>query len=196
MLTLYYAKKTRSIRALWMLEEIGCPYEAKLIDVMGGHGRTDEYLRLNPHGKVPTLVHDGAVIPDSTAILLYLADLFPEAKLGFPVGDPERGPYLAWMLYTTGVLEPSLTAKANGWTYVPSRVAWGSFEDMVARLRGAMDRPYVMGDRFSAVDILIGGSIQWASLYGALPKDEKFGSYLERLAARPAFQRAAAKDAA
>lgn len=195
MLTLYYAPRTRSIRALWMLEEIGCPYEAKPIDVMGGHGRTDEYLKLNPHGKVPTLIHDGAAIPDSTAILIYLADLYPEAKLGRPVGDPERGPYLAWMLYTTGVLEPGLTAKANGWSYAPSRVAWGSFEDMMARLKGAMDRPYIMGDEFTAVDILVGGSIQWASITGAFPKDPAFASYLERIGARPAFRRAMAIDA-
>jgi glutathione S-transferase len=194
MLTLYYAPRTRSIRALWMLEEIGCPYEAKLIDVMGGNGRTEEYLKLNPHGKVPTLVHDGAVIPDSTAILLYLADLFPEAKLGPPIGDPARGPYLAWMLYTTGHLEPGLTAKANGWTYAPSRVAWGSFDDMLARLKSAVGRPYVMGDHFTAVDILIGGTIQFASGFGWLPKDPSFDAYMQRLSGRPAFQRASKMD--
>jgi glutathione S-transferase len=195
MLTLYYAPRTRSIRALWMLEELGCPYERKLIDVMGGHGRTDEYLKLNPHGKVPTLIHDGAVIPDSTAIVLYLADLFPEAKLGLPVGHPERGPYLAWMLYTTGVIEPAITAKANSWNYAPSRVAWGSFEDMLARLKGAMGKPYLMGDQFTAVDILVGGSIQYATMVGALAKDAVFAPYLERLGARPAFQRAMKIDA-
>jgi glutathione S-transferase len=195
MLTLYYAPRTRSIRALWMLEEIGCPYEAKVVDVMAGKGRTADYMSLNPHGKVPTLVHDGAVIADSTAIVLYLADLFPESRLGFPVGDPQRGPYLAWMLYTTGVLEPGLTAKANGWAYQPSRVAWGSFDDMLARLRSAVERPYILGDEFTAVDILVGGTIQFASLHGWLPKEPAFQSYMERLGARPAYQRAAQKDA-
>jgi glutathione S-transferase len=195
MLTLYYAPRTRSIRALWMLEEIGCPYEAKIVDVMAGKGRTAEYLALNAHGKVPTLIHDGAVIPDSTAILLYLADSFPEAKLGPPVGDPARGPYLAWMLYTTGVLEPALTAKANGWVYTASRVAWGSYDDLVTRLRSAASRPYVMGDHFTAADILIGGTIRFASQYGWLPKEPAFDDYMARLAERPAFQRAAKMDA-
>jgi len=196
MLTLYYAPKTRSIRALWMLEEVGQPYERKLVDIRSGKGRTSEYLKLNPHGKVPTLVHDGVVIPDSTAILLYLADAFPGTHLAPPIGDPKRGPYLAWMMYTAAVLEPHLTAKSNGWTYDSSRAAWGTYDDMVQRLRSAASRSYVLGDDFSAADILIGGAIQIGTLYGLLPKDESFERYLERLAERPAFERASKIDAA
>lgn len=194
MLTLYYAPKSRSIRALWMLEEIGCPYERSLVDIRTGKGRTPEYLKLNPHGKVPTLVHDGAVIPDSTAILLYLADAFPEAKLGPPVGDKERGPYLSAMLYTAAVLEPTLVAKMSGWSYDPSRVAWGTFDDALRRLRDIAERPYVLGERFSAADILIGGTIQFAMGVGMLQKEPAFESYVARLVERPAYKRAVEKD--
>jgi glutathione S-transferase len=97
-------------------------------------------------------------------------------------------------MYTTGVLEPSLTAKARGWEYTPSQTAWGSFDDMMARLRAAVERPYVLGDHFSAADILIGGGIQYALAFGMLPKEPAFEHYAARLAARPAFQRASAID--
>lgn len=194
MFTLYYAPKSRSIRALWMLEEIGCPYEKKHVDIRSGQGRNPEYLALNPHGKVPTLVHDGAVIPDSTAILLYLADLFPDAKLAPPIGDRERGPYLAAMMYTAAVMEPSLIAKSSGWAVQASRVAWGSFDDMMRRLRELTARPYVLGERFTAADILIGGAIQFATMTGMLPQDAAFADYVARITARPAFKRALEKD--
>jgi glutathione S-transferase len=99
------------------------------------------------------------------------------------------------MLYTTRVLEPVVLSKTNNWAYAPSRVAWGSFDDALTRLHSAVSRPYVMGDHFTAADILIGGTIQFASQYGWLPKEPAFESYMERLAERPAFQRAAKKDA-
>jgi glutathione S-transferase len=179
-----------------MLEEIGCPYELRTVDIRSGQGQMLEYRKLNPHGKVPTLVHDGAVIPDSTAILLYLADAFPEARLAPPVGDPRRGPYLAWMTYTTGVIEPAFTAKRNGWTYSPFQVGWGSFEDVVQRLRQVVEQPYVLGNEFSAADILIGGAVQFGTQFGPLPKDPAFERYVERVTSRPAFKRMLEKDSA
>jgi glutathione S-transferase len=198
MLTLYHCPMSRSIRALWMLEEIGCPYTLNIVDIRAGQGRDPAYRALNPHGKVPTLVHDGAVIPDSTAILLYLADLFPEARLAPPPGDPRRGPYFAWMTYTTGVIEPAFTARHHGHDYEPRSVAWGAYEDMTKHLQqgAATAAPFLLGEDFTAADILIGGAIQYGMQLGLLPRTEAFEGYTAAVIARPAHQRALAKDAA
>ena len=197
MLTLYHCPMTRSARALWMLEEIGCPYTLNIVNIRAGEGRDPAYRRLHPHGKVPALVHDGAVIPDSTAILLYLADLYPQARLAPPLDDPRRGPYLAWMTYTSGVIEPAFTARQYGHDYEPRATAWGAFDDMAGHLQqgAAAASPYLLGD-FTAADILIGGAIQFAMRLERLPKSDAFERYTAALAARPAFQRATAKDAA
>jgi glutathione S-transferase len=198
MLTLYHCPKTRSVRALWMLEEVGSPYALSIVDVRAGENRRPEYRQLNPHGKVPTLVHDGAVIPDSTAILLYLADAFPEARLAPALSDPRRGPYLAWMTYTTGVIEPALTAKRNGWSYDPFAASWGAFEDVVQHLLEGAGKasPYLLGEEFTAADILIGGAIDFGTRIGPLPKDPVFERYVALITSRPAYRQALAKDAA
>lgn len=197
MLTLYHCPMTRSARALWMLEEIGCPYTLNIVNIRAGEGHDPAYRRLHPHGKVPALVHDGVVIPDSTAILLYLADLFPQARLAPPLGDPRRGPYLAWMTYTTGVIEPAFSARMHGHDYEARSVAWGAFDDMARHLQHAAEAaaPYLLGD-FTAADILIGGAIQFGTQFERLPKCDAFEHYTATLAARPAFQRTVAKDAA
>lgn len=198
MLTLYHCPMTRSARALWMLEEIGCPYTLNIVQVRGGEGRDLAYRKLNPHGKVPTLVHDGAVIPDSTAILLYLADLFPDARLAPPPGDPRRGPYLAWMTYTSGVIEPAFAARHHGHEYQPFSSAWGAFEDMIVHLRqgATAAAPYLLGAQFTAADIMIGGAIRYGMQHGALPPGEAFEHYTAAIAARPAYRRYLEKDAA
>jgi glutathione S-transferase len=196
MLTLYHCPRTRSARALWMLEEIGCSYALKLVNLRAGEGRSAAYRQLNPHGKVPTLVHDAVVIPDSTAILLYLADAFPAAHLAPALDDPQRGTYLAWMTYTCGVIEPALAARHKGFEYEPSRVAWGAWEDILGRLQqGATGaQPYLLGERFSAADILIGGAIEYGLRAGDLPQEPAFVRYAAQCAARPAWKRAQAKD--
>lgn len=196
MITLYHCPRTRSIRALWMLEEVGCPYTLSIVDIRAGEGKSATYRKLNPHGKVPTLVHDGAVIPDSTAILLYLADAFPAAGLAPGLTDPRRGPYLAWMTYTTGVVEPAFTAKGKGWIYEPLTVGWGSFDDVVEHLhQGASEAsPYLLGESFTAADILVGGAISFGVQAGILPEHPAFERYTDFVSSRPAFKQAIAKD--
>jgi glutathione S-transferase len=197
MLTLYHYPMTRSTRALWMLEEIGCPYILNIVDIRAGEGRDPAYRRLNPHGKVPTLVHDEVVIPDSTAILLYLADQFREKRLAPQPGDPLRGLYLTWMTYTPGVIEPAFAAKRHGHEFDPVSVAWGRFDDMVERLQqgAAAAAPYLLGAGFTAADILIGGAIHFGTQFGLLARTEARERYAAAVTARPAFQRAMAKDA-
>jgi glutathione S-transferase len=198
MLTLYHCPRTRSVRALWMLEETGCPYSLAIVDLRAGEGQSAEYRKLNPHGKVPTLVHDGAVIPDSTAILLYLADVLPDARLAPPLTDPRRGPYLAWMTYTASVIEPAFTARLKGWSYDAFAVSWGAYEDVVQHLREGVSKacPYLLGEDFSAADILIGGAIAFGTQQGALPQDPELERYAALVTSRSAYKHALAKDSA
>ena len=127
MLTLYHAPKARSFRTLWLLEEIGSPYEIKTVSIRRGDGSgTRDSANPHPHGKVPALVHNGALIYETTAIALYLTDAFPDAHLGPKVGEADRGAYLTWLSYYSGVFEPSLTAK-----FLPES---DIFKNYVARL--------------------------------------------------------------
>jgi glutathione S-transferase len=196
MLKLYHSPRTRSSRIVWLLEEFGQPYEIEYVGIRGAGGRTEADPR-NPHpdGKVPALDHDGRLVTESIAICLYLSDAFPEAGLGPLVGDPDRGDYLTWLAYYAGVIEPNVLAKATGWTdYNPTMAAWGSYDDMIRRLDGALiDRPYVLGDRFSTVDVLMGSALQFAR--GLVPDNPAYDAYATRMAARPALKRALEKDA-
>ena len=140
--------------------------------------------------------HDGVLVTESAAICAYLTDLFPDAGVGPTVGDPARGPYLSWLAYYAGVVEPVLHFRAAGLedNAFLQRTFRGVAE-MHARLLDTLSRgPYLLGDSFSAVDILFQSMAlvdrEW------LPAGDLVDGYLTRLAARPAFARALAKDAA
>ncbi len=130
---------------------------------------------------------------ESAAICLYLTDAFPQARLGPIVGDPARGDYLTWLFFYAGEVEPALVAKYTGRVDKDEREA-RSYDQVVKRFEAVLARgPYMLGDDFSAADILYGSVVQWGS--DMLPKRDVFEAYGARLAARPAAQRAAAKDA-
>ena len=107
-LTLYHAAPSRSSIVLWMLEEIGEPYDIKLLRLSEGENRKPDYLAINPMGKVPAIKHGDTVITEVAAICTYLADAFPARKLNVPVGDPRRGPYLKWLFFGPSCLEPAM----------------------------------------------------------------------------------------
>ena len=106
-LTLYHASPSRSSITLWMMEELGQPYEIKLIKLSENEQHKPDYLKLNPLGKVPTLVHKSTPVTEVAAICTYLADEFPQAKLNIPVGTPQRGVYLKWLFFSPSVIEPA-----------------------------------------------------------------------------------------
>lgn len=197
MLTLYHAPRSRSSRMVWLLEELGVPYTLKCVNIRraDGSGAADPE-NPHPHGKVPALTDDGALIFESPAIALYLTDRFPEAKLGPRVGDHDRGAYLTWLAWYTGVFEPSLTAKFLKVQHVYGTFGWAPFDDVLAYLSGALAKnQYVLGDRFSAADIIIGGSLPF--LMGrAIPESDELKAYVTRITDRPAYARARAKDSA
>lgn len=193
MLTLYHAPHSRSSRFIWLLEETGAPYEVAYVDIprQGGEGAPDPR---NPHPdkKVPALVDDGALITESAAIALYLADAFPAARLGPQVGDPLRGPFLTWLAYYAGVLEPVIAAHFQGRTQT-NPAEKQAYEALDARLKAALEAgPYLLGEQFSAADVMFVSLLLFARQ--ALPPHKVYDDYLVRLTARPAFQRAMAKD--
>ena len=197
MLTLFHAPRSRSTRILWLLEELERPFEIEYVSIARGDGSAADGPRSpHPDGKVPALVDDEALITESAAIVLYLTDAHPGAGLGPQVGEPERGPYLTWLAYSAGVIEPSLFAIARSQSQAPgesAQAAWGDPRNMERRLSETLSaRPYVLGENFTGADILVGSALQFAATL--MPGHPEFDAYLERLAARPAFQRAMARD--
>ena len=195
MLKLHYAPKTRAFRILWLLEEIGEPYEIVRRDLA-----VDDpvYRAIHPHGKVPAIEHDGSAVYESAAICVYLTDAFPAAGLGPQVGDPLRGRYLSWLAYYAGVVEPAAMAAFRKWEFDRRQAGWPHWpevRDHVAQALSAGD--YVLGDRFTAIDVLVSSAVQVVGFGGGLmPKEPPYTPYMERLAARPAFQRAMQVEAA
>jgi glutathione S-transferase len=192
MLTLYHAPRSRSSRFIWLLEEIGAPYEVVKVDIKRGDGSgAPDPRNPNPDKKVPTLVHDGVLVMESAAICAYLTDAFPEAGVGPRIGDRDRGPYLTWLAYYAGVLEPVLVARATGQEKDPAHQT--AYEAMSRRLETALSPgPFLLGERFSAADVLVASAFQWARQL--MPAGAAFDAYLARIAERPALKRALAKD--
>jgi glutathione S-transferase len=198
-LTLYHAAPSRSSIVHWMLEELGQPYDIHLVSFKKGENMKPEYLAINPMGKVPALRHGDTVITEGAAICAYLADEFPQAKLNIPVGDPRRGVYLKWLFFGPSCVEPAIMEKRFPRKEDPPRAAlgFGEYEtvvDVLAKAAGAAS-PYLMGQQFTAADVVIGSGIRWGTIFGLLPQRPEFAAYSARLAERPALQRSTAKDA-
>jgi glutathione S-transferase len=196
MLTLYHAPRSRSFRTLWLLEEIGAPYALKVVNIRRGDG-SGAADTSNPHplGKVPALDHDGRVVFETSAIALYLTDLFPQSGLGPKIGDNERGAFLSWLAYYSGVFEPSLTAKFLKIQHIYGTFGWGPFDEVLEHLSKTLwAGPYLLGETFSSADIVFGGSMPMLISRGMVPDTPVFKAYGERLTSRPACARAQAKD--
>lgn len=195
MLTLFHAPQSRSSRLLWLIEELGADCRVEYCDIrrMDGTGAPDPK---NPHpdGKVPALLHDGALITESAAVALYLNGLYPGAGLGFEPGSPRRGPLLTWICWSTGEMEPAILDKLTG-AVDTNPMALARYDAAVTRILEALwEGPWLMGDQFTLADILIGGSLGWCRQY--LPESPLLDDYIARLAARPAHHRAMLRDAA
>lgn len=196
MLKLYYAPRTRAFQALWMLEEIQAPYELVRVPIREGGQDTAWYRAINAMLKVPALEDGDAAVAESGAILLYLADKFPQARLAPRPEDPRRGRFLQWMFFGPGCMEPAFAEKYGGWTPNPTAYAWGDFDRTIAALEaGLQGGPWLLGDQFTAADLMVGGMVRWGVQFGLLENRPPFSGYLERLVARPAFGRATSIDA-
>lgn len=195
--TLYHAPQTRAALTRVLLEELAVPYELHLLDMQAGEHRQPAYLAVNPMGKVPAIRHRGQIVTEQVAIFLYLADAFPAAGLAPALSDPLRGPYLRWMVFYAACFEPAVTDRSMQREPPPvSRSGYGDFDTMFGALAGQLEKgPYMLGERFSALDTLWGGALTWTSMFGLIPKPPAVEALTARHAARPAVQRAQAKDA-
>ena len=192
MLTLFHAHWSRSSRLVWLLEELKADYQVRHCDIarMDGSGRRDPS---NPHpdGKVPALMHEGALVTESAAIALYLTDLLPEAGLGAAPGSPDRAAYLTWLFWATGEMEPAYWGRIKGET---DPYATARYDDANRRILAALDRgPYLMGRRFTAVDVLVASALSWGREHA--PQSPRLDVYLKTVLARPANRRAEILDA-
>lgn len=198
MMQLYWAPKSRSLRALWLMEEAGVPYERVRIDIRNG-GQTDPAFRaVNPMAKVPALQDGEACVAESGAICAYVADAVPQARLAPPIGDPRRGRYLQWLFFSAGGIEPAFTEKFAKVSLPSVSAGWGSFDRVFDVLDTALAQgSWLLGDQFTAADVLIGADLYFGiHLFKIVPDRPHFAAYLARCQARSAFQRAVAIDAA
>jgi glutathione S-transferase len=191
---LYYNPQSRAQTARWMLEEVGAPYRLEQISFDAGGQKSPAFLALNPMGKIPTIVHRGAVVTETAAIIAYLADAFPAAGLAPPVDSPQRGTWYRWLFFGGSCFEPAMTDKLLNRPEAPKMsLGWGDFEDVLKTLKVALTPgPYLLGDRFSAADVYIGACLGWGKMFGALgiAGEPVFDDYIERVQGRPAYQRA------
>jgi glutathione S-transferase len=197
-LKLYHAARSRSVGARALLEELGADYEVQVLSLMQGEQRQPSYLLVNPMGKVPALRHGDTLITEQAAVYMYAAELYPEAGLSPGLGDPLRGSYLRWMVFYGSCFEPAVVDRSMKRDPAPESTSpYGTFDAtfgaVVQQLKAG---PWLLGDRFSAADVLWGTALGWTSAFGLLPAEPVISAYVERVKARPAMQRAAALDAA
>jgi len=194
--TFYHNPRSRATMAHWMLEEVGAPYKVVPISFDAGENKTPAFLAINPMGKLPTIVHRGVTVTETAAIIAYLADNFPAAGLAPAPTDPQRGAYYRWLFFGSGCVEPAMMdAMMQREPGRPMGMPYGTYDDTFNTLRKALTPgPYLLGDTFSAADLYIGSELNYASMFGApgIKDDPVFTPYVERLKARPAFQRTAA----
>jgi glutathione S-transferase len=188
----YHNPMSRGRMVHWMLEEIGAPYRFELLSFEKGENKMPAFLAVNPMGKIPAIVHRDTVITECGAIITYLADAFPAAKLAPANDDPARGTYLRWMFFGQGCIEPALIDRmlSRPPAEKPTAMGYGNYDDMVQAVEKALTPgPYILGDRFSAVDVYVGSQLGFGMMTKSLEPRPLFQSYVGRLSERPAYQR-------
>ena len=195
--TFFHAPNTRSAGARILLEELGADYDLHVLNVKAGEQRKAPYLAINPMGKVPAIRHGNALVTEQGAVYLYLADLYPEAGLAPPIGDALRGPYLRWIVYYGSSFEPALIDRAQKREPAPPSMSpYGDYDTMLKTLTDNLARgPYMLGERFSAADVLWGTALAWTTKFGLVARTPVIDGYVASVEARPAAVRARALDA-
>lgn len=192
-MTFYTNPQSRGRMVRWMLEEIGQPYDVKVM-TFGGDIKSPEYLKLNPMGKVPALSHKGTVITEVAAICAYLAEQFPEAGLAPAIDSPERGSYYRWLFFVVGPFEMANSAKAFGWEIddkTATSAGCGHIQDSVNTVKQTLAKqPYLCGEQFTTADLLMASYIGWETMMKVLEPNPVFAEYVERCGKRPAAKRA------
>ncbi|WP_244826763.1 MULTISPECIES: glutathione S-transferase family protein [unclassified Caballeronia] len=192
---LYYWPKTRAFRALWMLEEMRVPYDLEFVNIRAGVQNEPAFCRVNPMSKLPALEDGDVKVAESGALLLYLADRYPETKLGASPHDPLRGRFLQWMFFTGSCLEPAMAERMTGAQGNTVSFGWGDLARVERAIEGALEEgPWLLGEQFSAADILAASTLQIAFMAKLIAPQGVLFDYVERAVARDSHERAAAID--
>ncbi len=198
---LYFFPQTRATRPRWILEELGIPYELEKVDVTKGEQRLPTYMKVHPLGVVPALDDDGFTMFESAAIVMHLADKFPDKGLAPAAGSKERAEYYQWILFAMTELENPLIDILQHTRFLPEaerqpaaiEKASKRFKTVATALQERMqNREYLVGDRFSAADVVVGGVLVLGNALGQLGDHPALQAYLKRLMERPAAQKALA----
>lgn len=189
---LFWAPQTRSTRAFWMLEEAGIDYATERVDIRADtRSDSDEFTAASPMGKVPAIVDGDVKMSESAAICLYVADRYCGGQLAPAIDAADRGKFLYWIMYTPAVLEPAMSEKFNKVEPNKARSGWGDFDSMIQTFDNALEgREWVLGERFSAADVMLGSSAVFLRMFEMLPATQNLDAYADRCLARPAYARA------
>lgn len=187
----YYNPMSRGRIVHWMLEECEAEYEIKTLKWETKDHKSPEYLKINPMGKIPSIVHKGVVVTETAAICAYLADAFPKKRLAPAVDDPRRGAYYRWLFFAAGNIEPAMMDKdfPRVGKAIPSRVGYGTYDDVVNTMEKAVSDGFLLGHQFTAADVYMASQIDWSLWNKALDPRPAFKLYLQRCHDRPAYRR-------
>ena len=197
MLKLWYAPRTRAVRIVWLLEELGLPYQLERVEF--APSTSEWFVQKTPLGKLPALEDGEVVMCESGAIAEYILELYGNGRLAPPIGSPKRGAFLQWLHFAESSAFPPLGIVIRlARTRDPSAQHAEQIADARARAAAAFvflerelgQKAWLLGDEFSAADVMMGFTLAAAQALGVL--DDRFGSldaYLARLQGRPAFKR-------
>lgn len=193
----YYAPQSRARAALALFEELGIQPDMTVLNLKTGEQRQPAYLAVNPMGKVPAITCDGVLVTEQAAIFMFLADLFPAAGLAPALDDAQRGAYLRWMVYYGSCFEPAVVDHAMKRDPLPASTSpYGDYGTVLETVRRALRAgPYLLGERLTAADLLWAPALEWTTMFKLVPEAPEIQAYIERVRARPAQQRAAAREA-
>jgi glutathione S-transferase len=197
MITLYHAPRSRSSRFIFLLEELGAPYQLQIVSIRrrDGSGAVDA-SNPHPHGKVPAIRDEDVLVFESAAIALYLTDKFPEKGIGPLPGEAKRGSYLTWLAYYAGVMEPAWVSAFMQWQAPRGTAGWVGSDEVLAFVNATLEKgPYLLGETFCAADILVGTTFALFLGGPLLPRTPLLDNYVKRITERPAYARAQARDA-
>ena len=196
-LVFFHNPHSRAAMTRALLEELGVEYEQRAIDFRKSEQLADDYRAINPMGKVPAIQHDGVVVTETVAIYIYLADLYRGAGLAPALDDPQRGAYLRWLVFYAACFEPAIADRAMKRDPGPrAQSPYGDYDSVLNTITAALaPGPWLLGDRFSAADVLWGNALRWVTGFGMVEATPEVKNYVERVMARPAQQRAQQADA-
>ena len=194
---LYHHPYSRAANVIWMLEEVGLDYRLEWVDILAGAQKAPAFLAMNPMGKLPVLVDGDALVTETAAIGLYLAERYAAGRLAPALDDPARGTYLRWSLFSPSVLEPAAAARPSGGQFNAGAVGWGTYEAMLSATEAAVGKgPWLLGERFTMADTILGGTMRFLLQFKMIEARPLFVDYVARLTDRPAYQRSTARNAA